>query len=78
MNFCACCGLFVYASSVIDKRAYALVNANTLSDPVRVTETQVVNCEGESTEDKIARRRRTWIANVTMTMLAARVPCPAA
>jgi hypothetical protein len=77
MNFCARCGVFVYASSVVEGREYALLNVTTLHEAVRPTESIALSVNGETVEERLSRHRRTWIANVTVRVLGAEpVPAP--
>jgi len=62
---CARCGVVPLVTSPIDGTLYAVVNVNTF-EPVEslVFETAVADFDGEETEGRLARRKRTWIADV--------------
>jgi hypothetical protein len=61
VHLCLGCGVAPVVTSVIGGRRYAVVNVNTFDgvDRGRFVE-QAVNFEGESTEDRLARRARNW------------------
>jgi hypothetical protein len=64
---CARCGAVPLVTSKIDDRLYAVVNVNTFDDvdPARIT-IAPTSFEGEDVGDRLARRRRNWIADVRM------------
>jgi hypothetical protein len=64
--FCARCCVYLFAISKIDGREYAVINANTLKDFVAPSNIKVMSFEGETTVSRLARRSRTWIADVTI------------
>ncbi len=66
-HFCKNCGVFLFATSVIDGHAYAVLNANTLDGvvPSSVAET---NFEGENVDVRLSRRMATWIRDFRMTL----------
>jgi hypothetical protein len=53
-------------SSHIDGRDYAVVNVNTFDnvDPALLRHASA-NLDGESVDDRLARRQRNWIGSVT-------------
>lgn len=66
-HFCARCCVYLFATSAIDGREYAVINANSLANFVPPADVKAISLEGEATPDRLARRRRTWIADVTVT-----------
>ena len=57
----AVCGVVPVATCVIEGTRYAVVNANTFDDAKSLRFAQTVtDFEGETTEDRLARRRRNW------------------
>ena len=58
---CSTCGVVPIVTCVIDGTRYAVVNVNTFDN---VDRSQLVeaatNFEGETTENRLARRRRNW------------------
>ena len=65
-HVCARCGAVPVVTSTIDGRTYAVVNVNTLEgvDPALLRHAPV-SFEGEGVGDRLARRKRGWIGNVT-------------
>ena len=67
-HVCTQCGVVPLVTSAIDGKLYAVVNVNTFENVdralLRHTSSTV---EGENTDDRLARRKRNWIANVTLT-----------
>ena len=65
-HICARCGIVPVVTSRIDGQLYAVVSVNALEgiDPSRLRRAPV-DFEGEATEDRLARRKRNWIADVT-------------
>lgn len=63
-HVCARCGVVALATSAIDGRDYAVVNANTFADGSPTLSVAPVSFEGEAAPDRLARRRRGWIAQV--------------
>ncbi len=57
---CARCGAYAAAVLRDGEAAFATVNANLFDDPGLDRAAQPVSYEGESREDRIARRKRTW------------------
>jgi hypothetical protein len=62
---CARCGAVPIATSAIDARTYAVVNANTLDTPLRaLTAGTTTSFEGETAGARLDRRKSSWIADV--------------
>ena len=70
-NFCSRCGVYLFATSTIDGREYAVINVNSLNDFIAPSNIKVINLEGETTPNRLARRSHTWIGNVSMTTAGA-------
>ena len=66
---CRTCGVPTVAISNIDDRDYAVVNINTFEavDPA-LFDRSSSDFEGEATEDRLARRKSRWIADVGVTL----------
>lgn len=64
-HICVRCGVVALATSRIEGRDYAVVNVNTFDgiEPSLLAR-QEVTFDGESTGDRLARRRRNWIGDV--------------
>ena len=64
-HVCARCGIAPVVTSRIDDQLYAVVSVNALEgiDPALLRHSPA-NLEGESTETRLARRKRNWIADV--------------
>lgn len=64
-HVCAVCGVVPVATSRIDGRLYAVVNVNTFEDvaPALLSRSPASH-EGETVDDRLARRTRNWIARV--------------
>jgi len=60
-HVCQKCGAIPIATCTIEGIRYAVLNANTFEDVVRseLIET-ATNFEGETIENRLARRRRNW------------------
>jgi len=64
-HVCARCGTVPLVTSTIDGRRYAVVNVNTLDDvDDACLQIAAASFEGEDVGDRLARRRRNWIADV--------------
>ena len=65
---CSVCGAVPLVTSSIGNNLYAVVNANTFEG---IDSSQIVRSstdfEGESTEDRLARRKRNWIPDVRIS-----------
>ncbi|BDG10141.1 GFA family protein [Anaeromyxobacter paludicola] len=58
---CRRCGVPVAAVCELDGATYAALNANALDDRGRLTQAPLpVDYDGETAEDRLARRRRAW------------------
>lgn len=68
---CARCGVTPVVLSDLAGHRHAVVNVNTFDHPEAMQITrQAAHFEGEATEIRLARRKRNWIANVTITAAA--------
>src|SRR5262249_16760880 len=65
--FCARCGVYLFPTSKIDAQGYAVINANSLKDFVAPADIKTMSFEGETLQARLARRRRTWIADFALT-----------
>lgn len=67
-HICIRCGVVPMATSLIDDRLYAVVNVNTFEnvDPLLLRRSSAT-FDDETEADRLARRRRHWIADVTYT-----------
>lgn len=65
---CSRCGVVVCATSRIDERLYAVVNVNTFVDVEAgvLAPPSPSSLDAESTEQRLARRKRNWIADVAL------------
>jgi hypothetical protein len=60
-HLCRICGVIPIATCVIDGARYAVVNVNTFDDVDRSELVEApTDFEGETTENRLARRRRNW------------------
>jgi len=64
-HVCTRCGVVPVVTSDIDGATYAVVNVNTLETELAVTRTPVTH-DDASTADRLARRKRNWIASVAL------------
>jgi hypothetical protein len=65
-HICSDCGVVPLASSEIDGRLYAVVSVNAFETPgLPISDALDVSFEGESEADRLARRARNWIADVS-------------
>lgn len=64
-HVCASCGIVPVVTSRIDGRLYAVVSVNAFEgvEPSLLRRAPA-SFEGESPEDRLARRKRNWIGNV--------------
>lgn len=64
-QICMTCGVAPLVTSRIDGRLYAVVNVNTFEnvDPARLRHS-AGSLDGESVDDRLARRARNWIGHV--------------
>jgi hypothetical protein len=62
---CSACGIVPVATSRIEGRDYAVVNINTFEGiDEAMFDRSSSNFDGEATDDRLARRRSRWIADV--------------
>lgn len=68
---CARCGVVPVVISDLAGHLHAVVNVNTVDHPeaLRITR-QAAHFEGEDTGARLERRRRHWIADVTLAVAA--------
>jgi hypothetical protein len=60
-HVCSTCGVVPIVTCTIDGARYAVVNANTFDDVHKSQLAQAAaSFEGETTENRLARRRRNW------------------
>jgi hypothetical protein len=66
-HVCTRCGAVPFVTSEIDGRVYAVVNVNTFEglDPKTLPRAPV-SFDGESTENRLGRRKQRWIPSVTI------------
>jgi hypothetical protein len=65
-HVCSRCGIVPVVTSTIDGRLYAVVSVNVLEGiEQKLLSRAPVDFEGEATEDRLARRKRNWIADVS-------------
>jgi len=64
-HVCARCGIVPVVTSRIEDRLYAVVNVNCFEgvDP-SILKRSPASFDGEGTDDRLARRKRNWIADV--------------
>ena len=60
MVVCARCGVYCGAVMREGKQAWAVLNANLFLDPAFDRSAETVSYEGETPEQRIARRKRLW------------------
>jgi hypothetical protein len=66
-HVCSTCGVVPFVTNTIDERLYAVVNTNTFDDHAGFSLSRSASdFEGEEVADRLARRKRNWIANVTI------------
>ncbi|WP_233840557.1 hypothetical protein [Dyella sp. 2HG41-7] len=62
---CTRCGVVPVSTSTIDDNMYAVVNVNTFQNvDASLLKRSPSTLDGENTEDRLARRKRNWIADV--------------
>lgn len=68
-QICSRCGIVPLVTSRIDGRLYAVVSVNAFEgvDPALLRR-GAISFAGEPTEDRLARRKRNWIADVQLTV----------
>jgi hypothetical protein len=68
---CSRCGAVPFVTSEINGCLYAVVNVNTFEGVDRsVLQPSVSDFDGEDTTSRLARRARTWIPHVEITIRA--------
>lgn len=65
-HICTRCGIVPVVTSRIDGRLYAVVSVNAFEgiDPARLRRASA-SFDGEGTDSRLARRKRSWIPDVT-------------
>jgi len=72
---CARCGVVPAVTSRIDGRTYAVVNVNSFEDLAHLKiHRSSADFEGEETDNRLARRKRHWIARVSFDVPADDAP----
>jgi len=71
-HVCSRCGVVPLVTGELDGRMYAVVNVNAFEniDPA-LLQRMPISFEGEDQADRLARRRRNWIADVRFAAAAA-------
>ncbi len=65
---CSRCGVLTFTTSRIEGREYAVVNVNTFENvDFSQLKSTVTNFDGETTESRLARRKRTWTPKVSIS-----------
>lgn len=65
-HVCRTCGVVPVITCTMDGNLHAVVNVNTFDGIDRSAfETAATDFDGETTEDRLARRKRNWIGDVT-------------
>jgi hypothetical protein len=64
-HVCGGCGIVPVVTSELDGKTYAVVSVNAFNDvdPARIRKSPV-SFDGEGVDDRLARRKRNWIAAV--------------
>lgn len=66
-HICSSCGVVPIVTSTIQGNEYAVVNVNTFEGvDGRDLDESTSDFEGEATQDRLERRKRTWIPNVRL------------
>ncbi|RDS82191.1 hypothetical protein DWU98_09115 [Dyella monticola] len=64
-HVCAMCGVVPLATCAMEGSTYAVVNVNSFENvPPSLLQRSSSTVDGESMHDRLARRKRNWIANV--------------
>jgi hypothetical protein len=64
-HVCTDCGVVPLVTCEIDGRRYAVVSVNAFDDlEATLLDRRPANFDGEGTDDRLARRRRNWIATM--------------
>ncbi len=67
-HLCCRCGCIAFATSEIEGDLFAVVNVHTFDELSRFDlVSRVTDFEGESVEERLSRRRRTWTPEVVVT-----------
>lgn len=68
-HICARCGIVPVVTSLIDGHLYAVVSVNAFEDvePSRLHRASA-SFDGEGQDSRLARRKRSWIANVEFSI----------
>ena len=76
-HVCTRCGIVPFVTSRIDDRVYAVVSVNAFEgvDPA-ILARGPMSFDGEGTDDRLARRKRNWIGNVTIIESATTAQAP--
>lgn len=65
-HICSRCGIVPVVTSTIDGRLYAVVSVNALEGiDQKMLNRAAADFEGEAREDRLARRKRNWIVDVS-------------
>jgi len=65
-HVCRLCGVVPVATSEIEGRVFAVVNVNAFSNvPAAMLRHSAASFDGEDTSDRLARRARNWIGDVS-------------
>lgn len=71
-HVCARCGAVPLVTSTIDERLYAVVNVNTFEGVDRAALVRAeTSFDSEDTSGRLARRKRTWIPTVSISIATA-------
>ncbi|MDH3588018.1 MAG: hypothetical protein OEQ74_01310 [Gammaproteobacteria bacterium] len=64
---CNRCGVMLFATCKLDNQRFAVININTLDDVEQLSLNTVdVDFNGEHVENRLERRRRNWIGDVSV------------
>ncbi len=66
--FCRKCGVMPFVLSKIEGKTFAGVNINTSDKEYNTNHIKRVSFSGESIEERMERRKRSWIGRVTGNM----------
>ncbi|HTD29049.1 MAG TPA: hypothetical protein VK660_06625 [Xanthomonadaceae bacterium] len=67
-HVCSRCGTVPFATCEIDNRVYAVVNVNTFENVDQSSfRKSAASLEGEDVTSRLARRKRNWIVDVSVT-----------
>ena len=72
-HVCTNCGTVPIVTCELDGKRYAVVNANTFENVPRAEfQIAATDFEGETTEDRLSRRRRNWMPEAASAAPAGR------